>query len=100
MTTNTNRLGLIVILSLLTCILLLNGLRPVHGQPQEGDLKKQVESLTKRVDEQQKKLDTLRIDYEKSKAGQDQWDNATTNVITQHGNAIQNINARLVRARL
>jgi phage shock protein A len=80
---------------LVACVLTFNTLRPVHGRAQEDELKKQVESLTKKVEDQKKQLDSLRADHQNFKAVQEQWDKGMADVVTQHGNAIQNINARL-----
>jgi septal ring factor EnvC (AmiA/AmiB activator) len=105
MRTTISRRGLILSLSFLTCVLMVNALSPVYGRAQDDDLKKQVASLTKKVEDQKKQLDSLTADYERFKATEAQFNKGINDaitqrdaVMTQHGNAITNINARL-RAR-
>lgn len=85
-----NRRGFIFILSSIACIVMLNALRPVHGQSQESDLKKQVETLSKTVEDQKKQLDSLRKDLnflksvtEKFAAQQIQFDNGIKETIAK-----------------
>ena len=85
-TTTTNLRVLILVVALLLCAVISNALRPVHGQAQEDDLKKQVETLSKTVEEQKNLLNSLRLEHEKFEAEQKQWDTGTNT-------AIQNLNA-------
>ena len=76
--------GFILTVCFLICLIMINAPLPVHGRAQEDDLKKQVETLTQKVDEQKQQLDSLKTDFEKFKAAVVERDKNTRQLITQH----------------
>jgi len=94
-TTITSRLFLII--GLFGCLLTANAVRPVSGRVEEDDLKKQVESLSKKVEDQKKQIDSLSSDYEKFKAQQIQWDKDTSAGITQRDGLVAQHTQRLTQ---
>jgi cell division protein FtsB len=100
MRTITSRRGFILTLSFLACLLMVNALRPVYGRAEEDDLKKQVESLTKKVEDQKKQLDSLSADYQKFKASEIQFANGINQAIAQRDAVLAQHDQRLRRGRL
>ena len=90
MTGIINRQSLMLTLSLFICLGILNALRPVYGHSQEDELKKKVETLTQKTEEQKKALDALKTDFEKFKTAVVERDRNTRQLITQNG---QRLNA-------
>src|SRR2546421_12316835 len=95
MTTITSRLFLII--GLFGCVLTANAVRPVSGRVEEDDLKKQVESLSKKVEDQKKQMDSLSSDYEKFKAQQIKWDNDIGPAIAQRDQIVGQHTQRLTQ---
>ena len=85
MTRIINRRNFILTLSLFICLGVFNALRPVYGHMQEDDLKKQVETLTQKTEEQKKALDTLKANYEKFRTSVIERDKSTRQLITEQG---------------
>jgi septal ring factor EnvC (AmiA/AmiB activator) len=104
MRTITSRRGFILALSFFACLLMVDALRPVYGRTEEDDLKKQVETLTKKVEDQKKQLDSLNADYQNFKATLIQFDNGINQanaqrdaMVAQHSTGIANINNDVTR---